>query len=291
MRLKLYRAPSIGQAMARVRAELGAEALILATRRVGDGIEITAALEPDAADAPPTLPNATTSAALEFHRVPATLRAALEAGELQAALARTLRFGELPLREKPLLMVGTPGAGKTLTVARLATRLVMTGIVPMVVTADDQRAGATEQLAAFTRLLGISLLVACQPVTLARAVARRDGGAPVLIDTAGCNPFAAEQTEELAALAATAGAATVAVIAAGLDPAEAADQAGAFAATGAGLMVATKLDLARRLGGVLAAAGRGLMLTEGGVSANAADGLQPITPMWLAARLLRGPHA
>ena len=47
MRLKLYRAASMAEAMARVRAELGADALILATRRVGDGVEITAALEPD----------------------------------------------------------------------------------------------------------------------------------------------------------------------------------------------------------------------------------------------------
>ena len=47
MRLKLYRAPAMAEAMARVRAELGEDALILATRRVGDGVEVTAALEPD----------------------------------------------------------------------------------------------------------------------------------------------------------------------------------------------------------------------------------------------------
>ena len=46
MRLKLYRAATLSQAMARVRAELGVEALILGSRRVGDGVELTAALEP-----------------------------------------------------------------------------------------------------------------------------------------------------------------------------------------------------------------------------------------------------
>ena len=53
MRLKLYRAPAMAEAMARIRAELGNDALILSTRRVGDGVEVTAALEPD--DAPPPL--------------------------------------------------------------------------------------------------------------------------------------------------------------------------------------------------------------------------------------------
>ena len=72
---------------------------------------------------------------------------------------------------------------------RLATRLVMSGTVPMVVTTDGQRAGATEQLAAFTRLLGIPLLVASHPVSLARALAQRTDGAPVLIDTAGADPL------------------------------------------------------------------------------------------------------
>ena len=78
------------------------------------------------------------------------------------------------------------------------------------------------------------------------------------------------------------------VLPAGLDPAEAADLARAFAAAGANLLVATRLDLAHRLGGVLAAASAGLALTEAGIGPGAADGLLPITPEWLAARLLTG---
>ena len=45
MRLKVYQAPNIGAAMTMVRTELGPDALILATRAVNDGIEVTAALE------------------------------------------------------------------------------------------------------------------------------------------------------------------------------------------------------------------------------------------------------
>jgi flagellar biosynthesis protein FlhF len=298
MRLKLYRARGMAEAMAKVRAELGDEALILATRRVGDGVEITAALDPDEAPpplTPPSLvpPDPALLAALEFHAVPAALREALRHGELEASLAVALPFAALPLGadERPLLLVGPPGAGKTLTVTRLATRLVMAGVAPMVITADGKRAGATEQLAAFTRLLGISLIVACHPVTLGRALTQRQNAAPVLIDTSGCDPFDPAQLEELTALAATINAVVVLVLPGGLDPAEAADLAVAYAAAGASLLVATRLDLTRRLGGILAASSSArLALTEAGIGPDAADGLLPITPGWLAKRLLTLPR-
>jgi flagellar biosynthesis protein FlhF len=290
MRLKLYRAPAMAQAMARVRAELGEDALILATRRVGDGVEITAALEPEDQQPPPPLVEVDPArlAALAFHAIPNPMLAALQYGDLATVLAGAISFGVLPLGEQPLLMVGPPGAGKTLTVARLATRLVRAGSTPMVITADGKRAGATEQLAAFTRLLGISLIVACHPVTLGRALTRRPPATPILVDTPGCDPFDPTQVEELTALAAAISAAMVLVLPAGLDPAEAADLARAFAAAGADLLVVTRLDLAHRLGGVLAAASAGLALTEVGIGPGAADGLLPITPEWLAARLLTG---
>ena len=136
MRLKLYRAPVMADAMARIRAELGEDALILATRRVGDGVEVTAALEPDEAPLlPPGPQDPARLAALEFHAVPRSLHAALLQGTFDAALAGAMSFATLPLQpgEQPLLLVGPPGAGKTLTVARLATRLVMAGVAPMVI--------------------------------------------------------------------------------------------------------------------------------------------------------------
>jgi flagellar biosynthesis protein FlhF len=289
MRLKRYRASGMAQAMAQVRAELGEDALILATQRLGNGVEVTAALEPD--EGPPTplvSVDPTLVAALDFHGVPALLRSNLQRGDLATNLASSLSFAALPLEERPLLIVGPPGTGKTLTVARLATRLVMSGIKPLVITADGKRAGATEQLAAFTKLLGINLVVACHPVTVGRALTRREPDTPVLIDSPGCDAFDPAQVEELSELASTANAATVLVLSGGLDPAEAVDVSRVYVAAGARLLVATKLDLARRLGGILAAAGTGLALTEAGIGAGAADGLLPITPAWLAARLLSG---
>jgi flagellar biosynthesis protein FlhF len=291
MRLKLYRAATMADAMARLRDELGAEAMILSSRRVREGVEIAAALETDGA--PPTPPDPERLALLEFHGVPQSLRPALLEEPLDAALAASLPFGTLPTgqNDNPLLLVGPPGAGKTLTAARLATRLMLGGVTPMVITADGNRAGATEQLAAFTRLLGISLTVATHPLTLSRALVRRQDGAPVLIDCAGSDPFDPNQIAELRALAAAADAAIALVLPAGLQPEEASDLALAYAEAGATLLIGTRLDLARRLGGLLAAASDArLALAEAGIGPGAADGLITLTPAELAARLSRTPN-
>ena len=292
MRLKLFRAPTVNAAMAQVRRELGPDALILSTRRVLDGVEVTAAVEGDAAAAAPVPPPAPAPPSpLAWHGVGPDLQARLDGGPLDQTLAAAFRFGALPLGTgtAPLLLTGPPGAGKTLTAARLATRLTLAGTPPLVITADGCRAGAAEQLAAFTRVLGLPLLVADEPVALARALARREGGAPVLIDSPGLDPFDTAERDDLAGLAAASGAVLVLVLPAGLDCAECADLAAAFAAAGADLLVPTRLDLTRRLGGVLAAAAAGPMLTEAGVGPGAADGLRPLTPAFLAERLHAGP--
>ncbi len=287
MRLKLFRAPTVNAAIAQVRRELGVDALILSTRRVPDGVEVTAALEGDPAPAAPLVP---APSCLAWHGVPPDMQARLGAGPLQGSLAAALRFGALPLGPgaPPLLLTGPPGAGKTLTAARLATRLTLAGTPPLVITADGRRAGAAEQLAAFTRVLGLPLLVADEPVALSRALARRERGAPVLVDSPGLDPFDPHEREELAGLAGASGAALVLVLPAGLDAAEAADLAAAFAQAGTTLLVPTRMDLTRRLGGVLAAAASH-MLTEAGIGPGAADGLQPLTPAGLAERLLAAP--
>jgi flagellar biosynthesis protein FlhF len=158
-----------------------------------------------------------------------------------------------------------------------------------VVTTDGQRAGATEQLAAFTRVLGAPLVSAPDPAALAAAAARPGERRPVLIDTAGCDPFDPEQAAALLALARASGAAVVLVLPAGLDAAESADLARAFAVLGARHLLPTRLDAARRLGGVVAAAAdAGLVLTEAGTGPGVADGLSPLSPEWLARRLEQG---
>ena len=179
MRLKLYRAATVAQAMAQVRADLGPEALILSTRRTAEGVELTAAIDPEeSVPAPlPPMSAAEPSADLARHGLPASLVAALSGPDLKRSLASTLRFGDLPAGvtgpspSGRVLLAGLPGAGKTLSVARLATQLVLSGTRPAVITADGRRAGAALELAAYTRLLGLDLLVADTPAKLRRALA------------------------------------------------------------------------------------------------------------------------
>ena len=320
MRLKLYRAATMAEAMAQLRDELGPEALILATKRVTGGIELTAGLDqpddPPVAALPPRAPHPAWPAAhatqggldMQYHAIPAGLAQRLAGDDLPQRLRALFRFAPLALSplptvpgqpgHAPLLFAGTPGAGKTLSVARLATRLVLSGQHPVVITADGRRAGGAEELAAYTRLLGLTLLAASTPATLTRALAQAQAQAqaqaknhpPVLIDTAGINPFEPAETEALAALIAASGATAVLVIQAGAHPEEAGEQAAAFAALGVARLLPTRLDIARRLGSVLAAAdpsGAGLALTEAGIGTGATDGLAQITPEFLADRLLR----
>jgi flagellar biosynthesis protein FlhF len=208
-------------------------------------------------------------------------------------MAAAFRFVPVPLDAgaAPLLIAGPPGAGKTLTVARLASRLVMRGAAPLVITVDGQRAGATEQLAAFTRLLGVDLIVAGTPKLLKRALTRRVADAPVLIDAPGVDAHDDGQQRVLQELATSAAATIALVLPAGLDPAEAEEIAAAYRQNMTTLLIANRLDGARRLGGVLSAASIGLSLTEAGIGAGVADGLVPLTPEFLAARLMQFPDA
>ncbi len=292
MRLLQFHAATMTAAMAQVRRALGDDALILSSRRAGGGVELTAAVEANEPEASPQswratggglAPSSDRSASLAWHGVPDRLAGRLGAGPLAFAISAALRFAALPLGQgaTPLLFVGPPGVGKTLTVARLATRLVLAGVRPLVVTTDATRAGADEQLAALLRLLGIALQHGHEPDTVRDAIRLRRDGAPVLIDSAGLDPFSPAALAWAKSLAEAAGAEPVAVLAAGIDAGEAADIAAALAGVGASKLVCTRLDLARRMGGVLAAAAT-LSLAELGLGPGAADGLLPASPALLA---------
>ncbi|MDW8445389.1 MAG: hypothetical protein RML45_14840 [Acetobacteraceae bacterium] len=114
---------------------------------------------------------------------------------------------------------------------------------------------------------------------------------PALVDYAGTDPFSDQDGVELAALIQAVGAEGVLVLPAALDAEEAAEIAQAMAARGVKHLLPTRLDLARRLGSVLAAASAGLALGEAGIGPGAADGLVPLNPALLETWLLSSPAA
>ena len=288
MRLKTYRAPALADAMRQLRQDMGPDALILATRKSAEGVEVTACLEaPAPAPLAPPPPDPVRLRLLGWHGLPRDLAELLAAGVLAETLAATLAFAPLP-SSRPLLFAGPPGAGKTLTVLRLAARRVLAGEAVTIAATDTQRAGANDQLAALAGLLGVAVIPADGPLALARVMARRPAGR-VLVDTAGIDAFDRAERETLTLLAAASSAAIIAVLPAGLDAYEAADLAVALREAGAEALVVPRIDTTRRLGSVLTAGRAGLKLAEAGIGPGVADGLVQLTPGFLAERLGRNP--
>lgn len=313
MRLKSYTAPSMAEAMRLVRHELGEEAIIVSTQRAagGKGVRITAALEieePDPFEQPPAPEDALAGAmreALEEHGTPRglaekLLEAAAKAGggdvvdALTYALDERFIFAPLPDHgaPRPFMLVGPPGAGKTLAVAKLAARSVLRGRSVGVITADNHRAGAVAQLAAFTRILEIELSTARGPESLREAVeAATAANDIVFIDSPGLNPFKPHDMDYLAALAETADVEPILVMAAGGDATEAAEIGEAFSEVGATRLLATRLDMTRRFGAIMAAADAAqLMFCEVSATPHVANGLSTLSAAAVA-RLLLPPES
>jgi flagellar biosynthesis protein FlhF len=317
MRLKSFTGATMAEAMEMVRLELGDDAIIVSTQRAAGakGVRITAALE--AADADFAVAemlgeggNASVAEsikdALALHGVPQRLAERLvnaaRTSEIAnatlacaAALEAGFAFAHLPEHSamRPLMLVGPPGSGKSVAVAKLAARSVLKQRHVGVITCDNIRAGAVEQLSAFTRILEIDLVRARGPDSLRKAVEGATGLFDLtVIDSPGLNPFKASDMEYLQALIDAADVEPILVMAAGGDPTEAAEMGEAFAAVGATRLFVTRLDTTRRLGGMLAAADAGqLALCDVSASPHVASGISPISAVSLARLMIPQPPA
>ncbi len=321
MRMKSFTAPTMAEAMRQIRAEFGEDAVIVATRPANGRREVcvTAAIdradvisaEAAAAPAAPLDGEAETDglvaeidSALAYHRVPGDARARVRAAlNLQApstidALAGALGecFAFSPLDavpgRAPLALVGPPGMGKTVTVAKIAARVALSKEPLCVVTTDNFRAGGIDQLRALTRLLEIDLETAASPRELEKVAASCPKDALLLIDTAGVNPFSRASLVALAELLEVVDAEPVLTLAAGGDAEDASEIGEAFAAIGCRRLVLTRLDAARRLGAALAAAASGgLAFSDVSLSPHVSRGLRPLDPVGLTRLLLCHPNA
>jgi flagellar biosynthesis protein FlhF len=316
MRLKTITAATMTQAMAALRAELGDDAIIVSTETLRDGVKIVAALEePDPIiggtggryeDTAPYNSTAATDPvdqvheALMSHGLPNALLerlvdASFLAGTdepvsaLAGALGRCFAFQNLTDagRSRPIILIGTPGVGKTVTAAKLAARAVLGKRRVRMFTTDTVRAGAVEQLQAFARVLALPFATAETDRELALKAGAIAADELVLIDTAGVNPYSTRDMAELAGLVKAIPAEPVLVMAAGGDVVDAMELAHCFRSLGVARLLATRLDMARRLGSLLAAAdAAGLALTDYGMTPSVAGGLARFEPISLAKMLM-----
>jgi len=112
------------------------------------------------------------------------------------------------------------------------------------------------------------------------------GQGPALVDTAAANPLKPEEQAAVAALARRLGAELLPVLPADLAPIEAHDQALAWRALGARRFLVARVDAARRLGMLLAAADAGLALAGVAIAPVVGEPVKPLTSANLARLLL-----
>ncbi len=111
---------------------------------------------------------------------------------LSFCLARHLRctsLWETVHHKKPVVFLGSPGVGKTLAVAKLATQALLHEFRPSLISTDVAKAGGIEQLEHLTRILKLPLHVAEDEEALAQALKQRPEGTPTLIDTQGIHAY------------------------------------------------------------------------------------------------------
>ncbi|MFY9288567.1 MAG: GTPase [Alphaproteobacteria bacterium] len=310
MRLKSFHGPSLTEAMRLVRDALGENAIIVATRDdEAGGVRVTAAIDDittstPSTTQPPEPPEGSEAIeiiaeALTRHQVPNHLAERLLATATQFAnddpvlalgAAFDAHFQFQPIiddkMDKPLVLVGPPGAGKTLCTAKFATKSTMSKRAVTVITTDVERAGGMEQLAAFTRLLKLNLIEIEDSHALRDAIGLQRGS-NVFVDTAGRNPFNDLERQQLNALILAAGGDATLVLPAGMDAVEATDMAHEFRNVGASRILFTRIDMVKRLGSLLRIAfDAHLPLANYSASAKVTEPPLPFNPVALARLIL-----
>lgn len=233
---------------------------------------------------------------LRWHGIPQPLIDALSVsgGYLADGLGGLLSFGTLPIdRTAPIAFGGPSGGGKTLALAKIVARYVMAGqgkgVPPPFVVTCDQNPGDFEKLAAIMKPFSIPVIQAGTADLLVDAVSQRRRGQPLLVDLPGVCVYSSVSMARMMGMVESIGAELSLVLPAGMDSEESADIGAAFAQAGATTMIATRMDQAGRVGGIVTAAACGLTLTYAGCSSAVVGGLATLNAPILAKRLLTLP--
>jgi flagellar biosynthesis protein FlhF len=329
MRLKRIEAPTVAQALQRLRQELGEQAVILHTRTLGAGartrVEVLGAV-----DAPPGLadPAAAALAATAAAEIPpaaagdgrrdeiaqrlARFRAAVPGVPLTSAGSPAGAGGPLPGvggqaagvaclppcwepapgRARRIAFVGPTGAGKTTTLAKAAARAHLDhGCRVGLVTMDTYRIGAVPQLASYAEILGVPLAVAHSPEDLGRAAGEADADL-VFVDTIGRSPLGPGVDGLRPYLEAAGADDVVLVLPVALRVADALRAAAAFARLAPNRLCMTKLDETDYHEPIaIVSQVTGLPLTWLGTGQSVPDDLEDATPERVAALVAAGRAA
>lgn len=311
MRIKTYTANSVPEIMNQIRTDFGSGAVILSNTRTLDGVRITIGIEDDNTDEQiqeALFGSASNQYAEHLQKIlrnqsvpPLLIERILNAlplltngQETQAltqALDKVFTFSPLPINssKRAFMLVGPNGSGKTIAVAKMAVKAKINAKRVTVITTDIKRAGAIEQLEAFTKILELDLIKVRKPDLLKRMIEEsRLSSDLILIDSPGVNPFLKSDMDLLSEmLKDTDGLEPILTLSVGQDAYETSEVAGIFRHLGCHRILSTRLDLSRRLGNVLwAAQDNGYALTDVGISPHVSEALCPLSAKSLAELLL-----
>ena len=186
------------------------------------------------------------------------------------------------------VVVGPPGDGKTTVVGKLAVAAHRAGKRVALVATDTHRLGATAELDAIGRALGVLVVRATTPPAIAAAIERLADAERILVDTTGVGPCHMAILAEVAAIARASGegARRTLVVSATTAPAVVTAALGAFDLVAPTRAVITKADCAPWEPIASQIAGHGIAPHAIAKSRSVADSLVAVGANGLARRLL-----
>ena len=178
------------------------------------------------------------------------------------------------------VLVGPPGAGKTVTIAKLAAMLLERGKKVRVITLDTLKASGAWQLEEYLKPLALRLYVGSDylPDTRPKEV--------ILIDTPALNIDLQRDRDYLKTLKTKVNVPYTLVLPADMNPVEAEEIAQLYIEENAKTLIVTRLELSKRCGVSLRAAHQGLKLVLTSKSPDLVEGLQCATPEAMLEKML-----
>jgi len=268
MRLKSFYGKTISETMTKVKQELGKDAVIISTEQDGpDSFHITTAIEQESLKQVSSQ-NAIRDQILEnTHYLFNTQKIPFESiqkiiNEIEPYIENNLEntlekfFSDKLLPNKPPCkidyLIGNHGAGKTLSVMKLATALHLQGQSLCVITTDLEKFGTTEQLDSVTKMLNIDLTAVEDHHALLAAIELNQDKDKIIIDTGGLNPYHSTHlniTKNLQASKFDIN--TIFVTQANIDPFELAETLAELSQITIDSICFTKIDLCKRYAAIL----------------------------------------
>ncbi|MES2252990.1 MAG: hypothetical protein V4482_04845 [Pseudomonadota bacterium] len=184
-----------------------------------------------------------------------------------------------------IVLVGPPGCGKTVTIAKLAAMLLERGKKVRIITLDTLKASGAWQLEEYLEPLSLRIYVGPDylPDTRPKEI--------ILIDTPALNINLQHDRDYLKALKTKVNVPFTLVLPADMNPVDAEEIAASYRDANTKTIIVTRLELSRRCGVPLRAAYQGLKLVLTSKSPNLAEGLQCVTPESMLERMLTACEA